>query len=175
MNAGAHDDCMADLLIAARVLDRRGDLTWWDAGQLGLRYRGSDLDPDEVVVEVALRLRAARPAPWERARQRLATKRHTQPLDLPNAGSIFKNPPGHSAWRMIRDAGLAGARQGQAEISTKHANFIVNLGGARAADVEALIDRARTEVLARAGIALELEIQILGEESGDASTGRSSQ
>jgi len=173
MNAGAHEDCMADLLLAARVLDGQGYLRWWNAADLGLRYRGSDLAPHEVVVEVALRARPARPAPGERARQRLATKRATQPLDLPNAGSIFKNPPGHSAWRLIRDAGLAGARLGQAEISAKHANFIVNLGGACAADVEVLIERARAAVLARTGIALELEIQVLGEASRDARPGRS--
>jgi UDP-N-acetylmuramate dehydrogenase len=173
MNAGAHDDCMADLLLAARVLDSRGRLVWRDADGLGLRYRGSDLAPDEVVVEAVLRVRPARPAPRQRARERLAAKRATQPLDRPNAGSIFKNPPGHSAWRLIRDAGLAGARQGQAEISAKHANFIVNLGGARAADVEALINRTRSVVLARTGIALELEIQILGEKRRDAGTRRS--
>ena len=74
---------------------------------------------------------------------------------------------------MIRDVGLAGARRGQAEISTKHANFIGNLGGACAADVEALIDEARATVLARTGITLELEIQILGEQGTGAGRGRS--
>jgi UDP-N-acetylmuramate dehydrogenase len=172
MNAGAHDDCLADLLLAARVLDSQGRLTWRDAQELGLRYRGSDLAPDETVVEVALRVQAARQAPRERSRQRLAAKRATQPLDLPNAGSIFKNPPGHSAWRLVRDAGLAGARVGQAQISAKHANFIVNLGGARATDVEELIERAYAAVLERTGIALELEIQILGETSRKQGTER---
>jgi len=172
MNAGAHDDCIADLLLGAQVLDGRGRLVWRDAAELGLAYRTSALGSDEVVVEAALRRAPARPEPRERSRQRLATKRATQPLDLPNAGSIFKNPPGQAAWRLIRDAGLAGARSGAAEISAKHANFIVNLGGARASDVEALIDRARTAVLAHSGIALELEIQILGEEAAAAGTGR---
>ena len=165
MNAGAHDDCIADLLLGAQVLDGRGRLVWREAPELGLAYRTSALGPDEVVVEVALRRAPARTSPRERSRQRLAIKRANQPVDLPNAGSIFKNPPGQAAWRLIRDAGLAGARPGAAAISAKHANFIVNLGGARARDVEALIDRARTAVLARSGVALELEIQILGESS----------
>jgi UDP-N-acetylmuramate dehydrogenase len=173
MNAGAHDDCIADLLLGAQVLDGRGRLGWREAGELGLSYRASALAADEVVVEVTLRRAPARPEPRQRSRERLATKRATQPLELPNAGSIFKNPPGRAAWRLIRDAGLAGARSGATEISAKHANFIVNLGGARAADVEALIDHARAAVLARTGIALELEIQILGEETAAAGPGRS--
>jgi len=173
MNAGAHDDCIADLLLGAQVLDGRGQMVWREAAELGLAYRTSALGPDEVVVEVALRRAPARPDPRERSRQRLATKRAAQPLELPNAGSIFKNPPGRAAWRLIRDAGLAGVRSGDAEISAKHANFIVNLGGARASDVEALIERARTAVLAHSGVVLDLEIQILGEASGDTGTGGS--
>jgi UDP-N-acetylmuramate dehydrogenase len=109
---------------------------------------------------------AARPAPAgarERIRELLDRRRAAQPVALPSAGSIFKNPAGTPAWRLIRDAGLAGTQIGGAQISSQHTNFIVNLGGATAADVEALITLARERVLADSGVALELEVVVLGE------------
>jgi len=86
----------------------------------------------------------------------------TQPLNLPNAGSVFRNPPGDYAARLIESCGLKGMRRGGAAISEKHANFIVNLGGATAADIEHLIEEARTTVLHRYGVALECEVRIVG-------------
>jgi UDP-N-acetylmuramate dehydrogenase len=86
----------------------------------------------------------------------------TQPLELPSCGSVFKNPPGDFAGRLIEAAGLKGLRVGGAEISTVHANFIVNRGGARAVDVLALIERARAAVREAAGLTLETEVRIVG-------------
>lgn len=166
MNAGAHDDAMADLVLGARVMDRIGRLRWRSLEELDLCYRGSGLAPDEVVVEVALQVTPCRQQAVERSRRRMAEKRAAQPLDLPNAGSIFKNPPGHAAWQLIREVGLAGRRIGNAEISDAHTNFIVNRGGARSQEVEALIELARSEVFSQTGIELDLEVVILGEEMG---------
>jgi UDP-N-acetylmuramate dehydrogenase len=98
-----------------------------------------------------------------RIKELLARRIATQPLNMPNAGSVFRNPPGDFAARLIEACGLKGARIGGALISPKHANFIVNAGNATAADIENLIDAARSQVLARFGVVLEREVRIVGE------------
>jgi len=97
-----------------------------------------------------------------RIKELLARRIATQPLSLPNAGSVFRNPPGDHAARLIEACGLKGRRIGAAEVSAKHANFIVNTGGARAADIEALIDEVRAVVQAKTGVALIPEVRIVG-------------
>lgn len=92
----------------------------------------------------------------------LERRRATQPLNLPNAGSVFMNPPGDYAGRLIEQAGLKGLQEGQAQVSEKHANFIVNLGGATAKDVLILLDRMRAVVQERFGVRLEPEVKIWG-------------
>ena len=92
----------------------------------------------------------------------LARRSETQPLDVPSCGSVFRNPEGDFAGRLIEASGLGGRRIGGAEISTVHANFIVNLGGATAADVLALIDCAREGVLKEHGVELETEVHLMG-------------
>jgi UDP-N-acetylmuramate dehydrogenase len=96
-------------------------------------------------------------------KQLLEKRIASQPLDLPNAGSVFRNPPGDFAARLIEACGLKGEKAGNAQISPKHANFIVNLGGASATDIETLIDRAQARVAEKFGITLQREIRILGE------------
>ena len=93
----------------------------------------------------------------------LQQRRTTQPYHLPNCGSVFRNPPGHSAGKLIQTAGLKGYQIGNAQISTRHANFIVNLGGAKASDVLALIRHAQTVVCDRDGVQLETEVKMMGE------------
>lgn len=92
----------------------------------------------------------------------LAYRRRTQPLHLPNSGSVFQNPPGDHAGRLIEAAGLRGRRQGGAQIAEQHGNWIVNHGGATGADVGFLIDLARAEVLARFGVELQTEVKRIG-------------
>jgi UDP-N-acetylmuramate dehydrogenase len=96
-------------------------------------------------------------------KQLLEKRIASQPLNLPNAGSVFRNPPGDFAARLIEACGLKGEKAGNAQISPKHANFVVNLGGASASDIETLIDRAQTRVAEKFGISLQREIRILGE------------
>ena len=98
-----------------------------------------------------------------RIKDLLARRIATQPLNLPNAGSVFRNPPGDFAARLIEACGLKGRRSGGAVISEKHANFIVNTGGAVAADIESLIEQAQTRVFERFGVVLECEVRIVGE------------
>jgi UDP-N-acetylmuramate dehydrogenase len=93
---------------------------------------------------------------------RLVRRKRTQPLQLPNAGSCFRNPPGDKAGRLIEAAGAKGWREGDAEVSPQHANFIVNRGNARAADVAALLARVRRAVVEQFGIELELEVHFVG-------------
>jgi len=92
----------------------------------------------------------------------LIRRNQTQPVEVRSAGCIFKNPPGDFAGHMVEQAGLKGLRRGGAQISEKHGNFILNLGGATAADVLWLAERAGAEVMAKTGVALELEIQVVG-------------
>ena len=125
-------------------------------------YRRSTLDRRAVVCFAELLLRQGDPRDVQaELRRRIDRRNATQPLELPNLGSIFRNPPGDFAARLIEAANCKGMRVGGAEVSTKHANFIVNRGGATSADVLALIDRVRKAVLERHGVALELEIHVL--------------
>jgi UDP-N-acetylmuramate dehydrogenase len=98
----------------------------------------------------------------------IARRRAAQPL-LPSAGSVFKNPPGDYAALLIEEAGLVGARRGDAMVANEHANFIVNLGNARASDVRGLIDQVRTTVVQKLGVELEPEIQLVGDWHGSCS------
>lgn len=141
---------------AARRVRRRAELDF--------AYRAArGLGPGEVVLAARFALRREEPAAVRAAIDRhLARRRATQPIDRPSFGSVFKNPPGERAGRLIERAGLKGLRIGGAQISSVHANFIVNLGGARAADVLALMARAQEAVRERTGIALEPEVRIVG-------------
>ena len=157
-NAGAYGWCMADSLSWVKFLARDGAIQTLPTEQCELRYRHSRFkDTGEVVLAAGFglsqRQETAKAAELNRKR------RDSQPLTLPNAGSMFKNPPGAAAGALIEQAGLKGRRIGSAQISDKHANFIVNLGGARAADVRALIELAQATVKEP----LELEVQLAGD------------
>jgi UDP-N-acetylmuramate dehydrogenase len=166
MNAGAHGGELKDVVESVSlVLD--GKAEEWSAADCGFAYRHSrfkDLEPGRAVLTGARLLLRPGDAALLKARMEevLAKRRATQPVDLPNAGCVFKNPEGESAGRLIEQAGLKGRRRGGARISERHANFVVNEGGARAADVLALMEEARAAVKAACGIDLENEILILG-------------
>ena len=170
-NAGAHGSDIAACLLLAEILHPvRGRLTL-PATALGYGYRTSALKRGElpgIVLSARLQLR---PGPPEDIRARLeaglAHRRRTQPPGA-SLGSIFKNPPGEYAGRLIEAAGLKGVRIGGAEISPVHANFFINRGGATASDLYQLIQLARTRVQRTFGITLELEIELLGEWPGKA-------
>lgn len=165
-NAGAHGWAMADSVVWAEVLERGGARARWDADRLGFGYRHSALkhDATRLVCRAVLRVRRDDPeAILARIAGHTAHRRRTQPT-TPSVGSVFKNPPGDAAGRLIEAAGLKGRAEGGARISPVHANFFVNEGGARAADIRALIDTARAAVQAGAGVRLELEIEPLGDD-----------
>jgi UDP-N-acetylmuramate dehydrogenase len=166
MNAGAFSTCIADTLEQATYLDIDDHQTV-TAGKdaLGLGYRTSLLQKNHsVVLSAQFRLRPGAVAPLEEIRRTVLEKRRDkQPLDLPNCGSVFKRPPGGYAGALIEQAELKGLRYGNAEISSKHANFIVNRGNATASDVRHLIVVAQKTVYAEFGILLEPEVVFAGE------------
>jgi UDP-N-acetylmuramate dehydrogenase len=173
-NAGAHDADIAGVLESARVLAADGTEAIVPAGELGLSYRDSrfkradheaDVDaPRDVVVDATFRLSPADPDVIKARLDDIRRWRQAhQPLGLPSAGSVFRNPPGDSAGRLIEAAGLKGLRIGGAVVSDKHANFIVNDQKGRAADVRRLADRVRAEVRARHEVDLAFEIEFVGD------------
>lgn len=164
-NIGTRDDWIASRVVSMNVLDEEGHLSRKSADEVPWRYRRSGLTPRTVILEAGFRLvpgnRAKIRSRMERSRLR---RRSSQPLDLPSAGSVFKNPKGASAGRLIEQVGLKGAHIGGAQISEKHANFIVNRGNASAQDVVDLIVLARERVREAHGIVLQPEIRFVGFE-----------
>ncbi len=164
MNAGAFGGETADRLIWAELVDREGRLLRLSRDELGLGYRSSALPPEAVVVRAAFALvpgdRAAIAARMAAIR---AEREASQPLGVATGGSTFKNPPGHKAWRLIEAAGCRGMRAGAAMVSEKHCNFLINTGGASAAELEELGERVRERVRAACGVSLEWEIVRVGE------------
>lgn len=165
-NAGAHDGEMKDNLLVAEILHRKKGKQSWSVEDMDYRYRSSALkrNPGQAVVLAAtLQLcKGKQKAIEEKMDEFLSYRRKTQPPGA-SMGSMFKNPSGDYAGRLIEAAGLKGLRVGDAQISELHANFFMNLGEAKASDVYELIQKARGEVADRFGEELELEIELIGE------------
>lgn len=163
MNAGAYGGEIADHMLRVELI-RNGKLLTVNKEEGGFAYRTSALAND-IILEAAFRFPEGEPDPLKKVRRELIVKRNAaQPVNWPNAGSIFKNPPGNFAAVLIQECELKGTQIGGAQISELHANFIINVEGASSADVLALIRLIRREVQARFGILLELEIKLIGFE-----------
>jgi UDP-N-acetylmuramate dehydrogenase len=166
MNAGAFSQCVADTLDLAVYLDMQENrVVTAEKSALSFGYRASALQKkNAAVLSARFTLRPGDGAALAEARRAVLRKRHDrQPLDLPNCGSVFKRPPGGYAGALIEQAGLKGFIYGRAQISPLHANFIVNLGGATAAEVRHLIVRAQKAVYEKSGVLLEPEVVFAGE------------
>ncbi|KUK80933.1 MAG: UDP-N-acetylenolpyruvoylglucosamine reductase, partial [Pelotomaculum thermopropionicum] len=165
MNAGANGASMSRLVRDVLLLDCQGDYHWKTNKELHFGYRSSVLQKEPLIlVEVSFScFPRDRSEIGKEMEHYTGRRRLTQPL-RPNAGSVFKNPPGDSAGRLIEAAGLKGLRIGDAQISTLHANFIVNLGAATSRDVLALIEKAGETVFSRFGVRLEPEVKIIGDD-----------
>lgn len=163
MNAGTKLGEMKDSVKAVRIVTPTGALIDCPASGMKFTYRRATLPPG-IVVGVWLQLKPGTRSVIEKAmKDYLHYRRHTQPLTLPSAGCVFKNPPNDSAGRVVEVAGLKGARVGDAQVSDKHANFIVNQGNATAKDVLALIKKVRAQVARKTGVRLELELKLVGQ------------
>src|ERR1700722_14605091 len=167
MNAGAPGGEIKDALIEARGLDRRGAKRVFSNAEMGFSYRHS-LAPDDVVFTGAtFEGRPGEPKAIEAEMERITRAREaSQPIREKTGGSTFKNPPGMKAWEQSDKAGCRGVSLGGAQVSTMHCNFLINLGSATAADLEALGEEVRRRVLETRGIALEWEIKRIGVAMG---------
>ncbi|CAN5569807.1 UDP-N-acetylmuramate dehydrogenase [soil metagenome] len=168
-NAGAHESDVRAVLVSASVIDAEGREEERDAEQLGLSYRGSRLKHaaqgvPEVVTAATFELEPADPALISTRPDDIRHWRQAhQPLGMKSAGSVFRNPEGDSAGRLIDELGLKGRSVGGAQVSLKHANFIVNAGAGTAADVLLLAEEVRATVLRERGIELVFEVQFVGD------------
>lgn len=165
MNAGCHGGETWDVVQQVLTLDRQGQLHIRERKEFETAYRHVAMPvADEWFVGAWFNLVAGEASEAEfRIKQLLAKRLATQPLNLPNAGSVFRNPEGDHAARLIEASGLKGYRMGGAQVSEKHANFIVNSGEAKAAEIEALIAHVRDTVQAQQGVTLQQEVRIIGE------------
>lgn len=163
MNAGTRLGEMKDSVKAVRIVTPTGALRDCSAQEIAFSYRRAVL-PAGIVAGVWLQLKPGVRSEIERVvKEYLRYRRDTQPLTLPSAGCVFKNPPNDSAGRVVEAAGLKGAHVGDAEVSAKHANFIVNRGHASAKDVLALIRKVKRQVTRQTGVHLELELKLVGQ------------
>lgn len=183
MNAGGKDGEIGDIIEDVTVLNSRMEMETLSREELkfvplqvsqmacekanfltGFTYRNCSLPPEAIIVEVTLRLKKGEKENIKKRISEILKRREsTQPLNYPSAGCIFKNPHGKSAGELIASTGLAGKRIGDAAISTKHANFIINRGAAKAKEVVSLIEMVEQEILGRFGIKLEREVRIIGD------------
>jgi UDP-N-acetylmuramate dehydrogenase len=178
MNAGCYGSYVADVLTEITICTRAGQIETLPAAALNLRYRQSDLPAGAVILSAVFTAPEGDPAALAaRMADQIAKRDATQPTKDRSAGSTFRNPVGHSstgraddthelkAWKVIDDAGMRGARIGGAQMSPMHSNFLINAGGATAADLENLGEEVRKRVFQNSGIALEWEIMRVGEPS----------
>ena len=166
MNAGAYGGEMKDVVTRVTALDQTGELHELGPAELQFGYRRSALQSlDWIVAEVEMKLQPGDTAVIEAKMADLTRQRESkQPLSFPSAGSVFKRPPGKYVGPMVEELGLKGYRIGDAQVSEKHAGFIINRGQATARDVLALIQYVRDQVQAAYGIWLETEVRIIGED-----------
>jgi UDP-N-acetylmuramate dehydrogenase len=176
MNAGCYGHYVADVLESLRIVTRQGEIVTLPARALNLRYRQSDLPEGAVITAATFRAPLGNPLELQaKMEDQIARRDASQPTKDRSAGSTFRNPVGHSstgraddshelkAWKVIDDAGMRGARIGGAQMSEMHSNFLINAGGASAADLENLGEEVRKRVFQNSGITLEWEIMRVGE------------
>jgi UDP-N-acetylmuramate dehydrogenase len=165
MNGGAYGREVRDILLSATIVRRSGAVEEWPLDRLGYTYRHSELPEGAVVLDATFRGMPGDPATIGAEMDRIAAAREeSQPLRSRTGGSTFKNPDGHKAWALIDAAGCRGLQLGDAQVSEKHCNFLLNLGSATSAEIEALGEEVRRRVLAKTNITLDWEIQRIGVE-----------
>lgn len=163
MNAGAHGGETWERVESVRTVDRAGEIHERAPGEYTVGYRSVTGPPNEWFLEAIFRFDPGATASMDTLQAMLERRKQTQPLGLPSCGSVFRNPPHDHAARLIEAAGLKGFSIGGAEVSEKHANFIINRGDATATDIEELIEHVRRSVTEAHGIELVHEVRIVGE------------
>jgi UDP-N-acetylmuramate dehydrogenase len=163
MNAGAHGGETWERVESVRTIDRDGEIHQRSPAEYSVGYRSVTGPANEWFLEATFRFEPGVTASMDAMKAMLERRKATQPLGLPSCGSVFRNPTGDHAARLIETAGLKGYRIGGAEVSPKHANFIINTGDATATDIEELIEHVRQTVIEQHGVELQHEVRIVGE------------
>ena len=163
MNAGAHGGETWERVESVRTIDRNGEIHQRAPAEYSVSYRSVTGPPNEWFLEGTFRFDPEVVPSMDTLKAMVDRRKATQPLGLPSFGSLFRNPPGDFSARLIEAAGLKGHRIGGAEVSTKHANFIINRDDASATDIEELIEHVRQTVLDEFGVELQHEVRIVGE------------
>lgn len=165
MNAGAYGGEMKDVVTAVTVLTKEGDIKTLSGEEMNFRYRGSVVeDEGYIVLEAVMELKEGNLEEIQTRMEELSLQRRTkQPIEYPSAGSTFKRPEGYFAGKLIQDANLRGYQVGGAQVSEKHCGFVINAGGATAADVMQLMQDVSDKVEMQFGVALEPEVKRIGE------------
>lgn len=163
MNAGCYGSEIKDVFIEATAIDAQGVRHVLRPADMGFEYRKSNVPPDFIFVDALFEGSKDEPAAVRaRMEELLARREESQPIKSKTGGSTFKNPPGAKAWKLIEEAGCRGLRRGDAMVSDIHCNFLINLGEATAAEIEALGEEVRARVKVQSGIELEWEIKRVG-------------
>jgi UDP-N-acetylmuramate dehydrogenase len=163
MNGGAYGGEVKDVLVEARGVDRRGTLRIYQNADMGFSYRHCGVADDVIFTQAALQGEPGDAGDIAAEMNKITESREsTQPVKSRTGGSTFKNPPGHKAWQLIDAAGCRGLRVGDAQVSEMHCNFLLNLGGASAADIEKLGETVRERVRSNSGVELDWEIKRIG-------------
>lgn len=167
MNAGAYGGEIKDVLVEATVVDRNGELKVLKAEELDLSYRFSNIQKNgDIVLEATFNLQPGNYDEIKATMDDLTYRRESkQPLEYPSCGSVFKRPPGYYAGKLIQDSGLQGKQIGGAQVSLKHAGFIINKDNATAKEYIALIEHVQKVVKEKFGVDLEREVRIIGEDT----------
>lgn len=166
MNAGAFGGEIKDALQSIWLLNEQGNITLRSREELKFSYRTLNLSPGEIILGGLFKLRPiAQEQVKAKVKEILGQRQEKQPYEFPSAGSVFRNPQAEPAGRLIEKVGLKGYQIGGAQVSEKHANFIINRGGAQAKDILKLIEEVRHRVYKQTGISLELEIKVIGENN----------
>jgi len=166
MNSGCYDEDISKILVSVQAMDLKGNMRVIYSSDIKFSYRDCDLDTNLIFISATFRGKKDNKLNIkEKINDLVKKKKRDQPSKIKTCGSTFKNPKSIKAWKLIKDSGCAGMKVGNAYISEKHCNFFVNKGNARAEDLESLINQVKKKVLDKTGTNLELELQIIGEES----------
>ena len=167
MNAGAYDGEIKDIIVSAEVIDKDGtEIKTVDAKDMELSYRHSIFhNTGDVIISAELKFKQGNKEEIEAKMAELGKRRNEkQPVNYPSAGSFFKRPEGYFAGKLVQDAGLKGYTVGGAQVSELHSGFVINIGGATASDIVAVMKHCQKEVYDKFGVNLEPEVRILGED-----------
>jgi UDP-N-acetylmuramate dehydrogenase len=163
MNAGAHGRETKDVLVEARAVDRQGNIHVLSLADMGFTYRHAGVPADWIFTQATFQGEAGTTADILKAMDEVAEYREqNQPIKERTGGSTFKNPPGHSAWKLVDAASCRGLRVGGAKVSEMHCNFLINRGAATASDIETLGETVRQRVKENSGVTLDWEIKRIG-------------